>query len=184
MPSPSMKTRTAESCPWCGYCLRGLPREHRCPECGFSYERGAVVAERPRWGWMLLLVLNTLTFLVGLYIWGRTGKLTLALATFTGILVAFIGYGRRRRVVYVSENELRVIGRSADEQSYPTKEIQSAVWSGLTGDITIRGHDGEVITTIGSTFLQSHRLAKQVVGAIERATARMESIDALTDKSV
>lgn len=27
------------ACPLCGYALRGLPVEHRCPECGFAVDR-------------------------------------------------------------------------------------------------------------------------------------------------
>lgn len=26
-----------EQCPDCGYCLTGLPADHRCPECGFEF---------------------------------------------------------------------------------------------------------------------------------------------------
>src|SRR5262245_12509714 len=39
-------------CPHCGYSLNGLPREHRCPECGFEYDantltvRGIVAVNR------------------------------------------------------------------------------------------------------------------------------------------
>lgn len=30
-------------CPQCGFDLSGLPDEHRCPECGFGYQREAIV---------------------------------------------------------------------------------------------------------------------------------------------
>jgi hypothetical protein len=28
-----------QDCPSCGYCVRGLPVEHKCPECGFEVDR-------------------------------------------------------------------------------------------------------------------------------------------------
>ncbi|HEY3245722.1 MAG TPA: hypothetical protein VGM03_20445 [Phycisphaerae bacterium] len=34
-----------KQCPICGYSLRGLPRRHRCPECGFEYDECMFVLE-------------------------------------------------------------------------------------------------------------------------------------------
>lgn len=36
-------------CPRCGYSLRGLPEEYRCPECSVFYERRGVAREWREW---------------------------------------------------------------------------------------------------------------------------------------
>lgn len=166
----STQAKNTECCPWCGYCLKGLPRKYKCPECGFRYDRGAVVVECPRRLWALLTVLSMITFAIGVYIWMQSGQFTLFLSTCTLILVGLIRYTRGRRLVHVSEDELRIIRRGATEELYPIKEIGAAHWSGVTGDITVWGRDGEPIVIIHRGFLDSHRLAKRVVSAIERAT--------------
>ncbi len=36
-------------CLWCGYSLKGLPTEHRCPECGTPYEAGSLIEAWQHW---------------------------------------------------------------------------------------------------------------------------------------
>lgn len=38
---------TLGRCPQCDYSLRGLPRRHQCPECGFTYDESMFVL----YGW-------------------------------------------------------------------------------------------------------------------------------------
>ena len=54
-----------ENCPQCEYSLTGLPDEGICPECGWAYDRGAVIVrcQGPggfRWPSWLLVVLGAL----------------------------------------------------------------------------------------------------------------------------
>ncbi len=62
-----------ERCPGCGYALAALPRNHRCPECGFVYDESMMVLEgwrvpglrswgryALRYGWIVLLVMVVL----------------------------------------------------------------------------------------------------------------------------
>lgn len=37
--NPADDDSLLQHCPRCGYCIRGLPTEHKCPECGFLFDR-------------------------------------------------------------------------------------------------------------------------------------------------
>ena len=36
---PQHEPGILSECPDCDYCLKGLPEESRCPECGFAFDR-------------------------------------------------------------------------------------------------------------------------------------------------
>ena len=38
-----------QACTQCGYCLHGLPAEHKCPECGNDYDFDSLEREWQRW---------------------------------------------------------------------------------------------------------------------------------------
>lgn len=62
-------------CPRCGYQVRGLPIEHRCPECAFAFDRrwrvfgGATMYPHRAWwqkpGFALLVILMPMFVLMG-----------------------------------------------------------------------------------------------------------------------
>lgn len=44
--SRRVKARGYEVCISCGYCLKGLPDEHTCPECGTRYNKSELTLQR------------------------------------------------------------------------------------------------------------------------------------------
>ena len=47
--APGADALRLENCPQCEYSLQGLPEEGICPECGWSYDRGAVIVRCRGW---------------------------------------------------------------------------------------------------------------------------------------
>ena len=54
---------TLRACPMCGYSLSGLPTTHRCPECGFAYDRRWRIFGRRQTMWPISILL---LFIAGL----------------------------------------------------------------------------------------------------------------------
>ncbi len=63
-----MRLSFIETCPNCNYDLHGLPKTHKCPECGFGYsETDVIIVEKKRgllcWGSIALFVAAAMVFL-------------------------------------------------------------------------------------------------------------------------
>jgi len=58
-------------CPVCRYDLSGLPAEHRCPECGFEYDKTMRAWDPPPIRWRLHAVLILLVLFLGLPVLDR-----------------------------------------------------------------------------------------------------------------
>lgn len=58
------------NCPVCRYDLTGLPRNHRCPECGFDYDETMRVwyGRKPRW-WVGLVSITPMLLMLGALLW-------------------------------------------------------------------------------------------------------------------
>ena len=159
-----------DSCPVCRYLLTGLPDEHVCPECGFGYERDAVLVEEHRYTWKHYVGVVGVPILLMAGSWLRSGRLIdpylVSLAILTPLVAGLWRTRRPRNAVLVSRQNLRILRRGVVEQQFPLADIRNAEWSSVTGSVVITGIDGETLFTASIFLLQSHRRAKTAVSAI------------------
>ena len=92
------------NCPLCDYDLKGLPTEHKCPECGYEYDNATIVlpcwtskGKRISWRQRLFVVVVVVCGISALLLVG--GLLTLpplviflGLATYLALLILIANY--------------------------------------------------------------------------------------------
>lgn len=117
--SIDMEAALLQHCPRCGYCIRGLPIHHRCPECGFDVDRrwevfgGRFAKREPLRGflraeWMILLVLGMNIFSLCLAVFGTRAPMFVPvrvglLAIFVAMIV-FVVVRRPRGFIIVGDD--------------------------------------------------------------------------------
>ncbi|MCB9852537.1 MAG: hypothetical protein H6819_05540 [Phycisphaerales bacterium] len=57
-----------DACLDCGYSLEGLPRPHRCPECGLAFDDDTVVFRRRRTWWASATAVIAQTYVLQMFI--------------------------------------------------------------------------------------------------------------------
>ena len=89
----SMTVGLIAICPLCDYDLKGLPTEHKCPECGYEYDDATIVlpcwtgkGKRTSWRQRLLLVVVVICGILALLLVGGLPTLP-PLVVFLGLLV-------------------------------------------------------------------------------------------------
>jgi hypothetical protein len=107
-------------CPSCGYNLRGLEEQHRCPECGFRYDlRDRVVSDVPHANRMSVFdkACAVLALLFGLILLGVGAfgmilgvRLWVDLPPVLGVLPALAGWGvyRTFRIAWRADRAARL----------------------------------------------------------------------------
>ena len=159
-----------DSCPVCRYSLTGLPDEHVCPDCGFRYERDAVLVEEHRFTWKnyAAVVVVPILLAVGTGLWsGRWGALFPAsFLILTLLLVGLLQARRPKNAGLVSRTSLRILRRGVVQRQIPLAVIRNAKWSFVTGTIDITGTAGKTIFAVPNRFLQTNRRAKALASAI------------------
>jgi hypothetical protein len=126
----SLLTRD-EACPGCGYNLRGLEEQHRCPECGHRYDlRPRVIADAPQLGRMnaieklcamLALLLGAALMVAGAFGTFFGIRMSFALPPLLGIVPLFFGWGiyRMFRISWQADR----IARRAQTRPKPIPSI-------------------------------------------------------------
>lgn len=155
-------------CPLCGYSLVGLADHHKCPECGFMYEREAVLFSQNRRAWKTLCIANAALLLAGIVLLLSRGVASSPVLALGAIGVVGFGWRLRqpKKFVLVSRNWLRVVAGNDPEQRYPTGGIECATWSRLDGMVEVFAHGGAVLVRIPSSVLWSHRRSKMLAASI------------------
>jgi len=167
------------TCPICSYSLSGLPDEHKCPECGFEYERDMFFIEQERLAWRLLAIANAAIFIALLVAWwlGRSGFV--AVAMFAVLLVgSLVRCAAPRRGFVVSRRELQFVRNGRLDQGFPMANIRGAEYSWITGEVAVTAHDGTVPLRIPRGFIWSTKRAKSLAAAINGYARKQESAEA------
>lgn len=116
-------------CPVCRYDLRGLPKDHRCPECGFAYDESTQVWRMPvipRWAVVLAWFFVFIVLLIRLTppLMGRLAFNYREASVVVGLLsvvVPLVGrYGLRGFVA---------VGRDELTYRFPLRPARSMLWS-------------------------------------------------------
>jgi len=116
-----------ERCPQCDYLLRGLPDEHRCPECGLVNERDTILFREPRTVWAVAgVVYMSLAVMAGV-LWssGRTPAFGLWVPIGLAV-IAWIWFWNLRKAMHfilVSRRNIRILGRNEEAEVYPISDV-------------------------------------------------------------
>ena len=147
-------------CPVCGYSLHLQPIQHRCPECGFEFDRrGRVFGERfmPNrrgvglsrlWFWTIVFTLSITLNLCGLLAAGRVHYGAVVLVGMGVLLLGYLWRPARTQFIVVDTTGVRLMKGSRCLKRFDWDEIKSA-WLDLDGRyIRIRGAGDAVLCSL------------------------------------
>lgn len=180
-----------DTCPLCGYSLRGLPTDHKCPECGLAYDPSLIVI---RWKEesRARRAIGAAAFLVGLIAFS-VAKMgwTAELRSFCKFVLVFlcidvIWYLRGRGPLRVKDFVLTTQGLLIRDLAcvryfHPWREIQEARYRWWTGRLTIIGTDGRAILNAVARNGPSRRAARSLITEIIARLRQAISAPALVD---
>jgi hypothetical protein len=167
----------------CDYLLVGLPDRHRCPECGFEYDRAMEVIA-PKRGWMFWGLVGTIAiwwvYTVTVAIWAFRGAVLWA----SVLLIALLGVGmlrhvnlRSRRRVVIWGGGVLIIGRRRRPEVFEWGRIASLRREFVNG-ATLLSPEGNKVTFIPTSFLGSAANLDAFVMAFNRWKGRRHDDEA------
>ena len=156
-------------CPLCNYSLVGLPEQHKCPECGFSYDKRMEVLTPASRTQVFGIIFLTLVFLSQAAFFGwRGGLASIPLIAYATILFGplfgfYLWRKRRRDKILLSLDGLQVIKKSQSGPLHLWQDIRLAKQSFVNGDAILLMQDGDRITLFGKGFFGSHKRTSDFV---------------------
>ena len=171
------------ACPRCSYSLKGLPRDHQCPECGFPYDDSTIAVRQNRRGWKAFLVLNVCTCALGILLWianpGRFAWNLFTACAAPALLVYLWRLRTRTPVIVLSRTMVHVLNKGGGDCAYFLCDVAEARWSGVDGSMELLDHTGGAIARLPAALLWSHARMKGLVREVNqhvgaRSTSMLE----------
>ena len=180
MPLDEKVCRMLSRCPLCNYSLIGLPDRHKCPECGFSYDKQMEILTLALRKQVFWLVVGAFVFLgqAAFFTW-RGGLASIPMLSYA-IILFYPVYGfylwRRRQQdkILLWQDGLQVIRRSKPGPVYSWQDIRAAEQSLIKGYAFLQMRDGDRITLFDRRFFGSHQRTTDFVKRINNR--RSESV--------
>ena len=151
-------------CPICKYDLTGQPDQHRCPECGYDYDRDSYVAVmfmpiRPR-----VLVFYGLMLFCAIYFYiGRGTYNILLLSLFAIVALLIQHFAMLQRIAVITPLEIQYIQGRKVIKRVPLSSTVEAYWSFVDGSIRLLDDHGSKLlerpTGRGWSGQENQRLA-------------------------
>ena len=156
-------------CPLCNYSLIGLPDRHKCPECGFSYDKRMEVLTLALRKHVIWLVIWTMVFLsqAAFFAW-RGGLASIPMISYAMILFYplygfYLWRKREHDKILLWQDGLQVINKSKPGPMRRWQDIRVAKQSFVNGDAILQMQDGDRITLFGKGFFGSHERTSDFV---------------------
>lgn len=159
---------SSAKCPSCTYCLSGLPKQGRCPECGFSYDPCAKVIRLARQRFFLKqVVIGAILLALGVLVYGNA-RIEMDLAIIAGIVVAAVMVHAFRAArlcgsetqLLLSHKGIRFVGSTRDSQWIPWCNVSGARYSWVTGRFYLMARNGRTLLRLSGDVFGSPGIAR------------------------
>ena len=179
MPANEKVCRMLSRCPLCNYSLIGLPDQHKCPECGFSYDKRMEVLTLALRKHVFWLVAGTLVFLGQAAFFAYRGgsasipMLTYAIILFYPLYGFYLWRRRQQDKILLWQDGLQVITKARPSPVYSWQDIRVAEQSLINGCAVLHMRDGDRITLFGRQFFGSNQRTRDFVKSINNRRSEL-----------
>ena len=159
-------------CPACNYSLTGLPDRHKCPECGFSYDKRMEVlmlALRKQVFWIVVCTLALLGLAAFFALRGGLASIpmiTYAMILFYPLYGFYLWKKREHDKILLWQDGLQVIRKSQQSPVYSWHDIQLAKKSVVDGYAFLLLQNGDKVKLFDRKFFGSDRGTRKFVSRI------------------
>ena len=150
----------------------GLPDRHKCPACGFSYDKRMEVLSLVLRKQVFWLVVGTLVFLglAAFFAW-RGGLASIPMITYAMILFYplygfYLWRKQKQDKILLWQDGLQVITKLKPGPVYSWQDIRVAEQSLIDGRAILKMRNGDRITLFGRKFFGSHNRTGDFVKSI------------------
>jgi hypothetical protein len=121
-------------CPACGYILRGLPANYRCPECAFEYEADMLVLKPSgKWRVFVAIFVPIILLCIAVGIYGKAIRGRFDVPGRDLYLIVFLEIPTLRYIIDLRKPQFLVMRNKDIHWQKRGKKMETIPWSQITG---------------------------------------------------
>lgn len=171
-----------DRCPVCRYRLDGLPERHRCPECGFEYDKHTAVIHQGRKIAIFLLACAPIMFIVFFDAVQQSrsgagevgcGQVYGAVACVGAIVYAIrVITGRSRRMAIIGLDGIELFRGAESIRRFRWGEVDEVTYNLIGGDAVLR-KEGKLVELVSQMFFGSDKRTREFIRVANEWAARV-----------